>query len=931
MIKESPFATSSNQVSSSSASDPSPTPGGGGGGAPSPTISLNSAPGVTQDDAYCADTTKATLVPIEDCAGFVFCQNSRMSGSFTMCSPGLMFDNNMGICNWPSETNLCGFEFCPNKMSGYVPFEECNKFYYCKAGKIDGDIDVCPEGTLFDMGMGICNWASMVECNTMAPTPPPTPKLTPHPTFASVNSAPGGGAASEPYDAVATPRPTYGTVTGATAASKFDTSSSYATDDSVNVATVAGARVDGSNPSAFQDGTARLTFRPTDDAYVAMATPYGNYNDRFIVADEHQRFDGLLRFYIQGLDNRRVKYVKLRLYVSNASHFGGNFFKSKDNWHEDVVTWDTAPSIIGQKPLAVVHAVRVAEWVEVDLTGLVRKDGPVSLRITSESSDNVMYSSKENPNQNAPELIVGVEPSQKDDGESEDMQTRDAPTVLNSFKIGPTDDAYTHETSSANSFAVGGSEHYGRNADLKVDMNDGVKTAYMRFDLSRVRVEALEKATLRLYATESSSFGGTFVTSSDSIWDEVSITHDNAPPADGIVLGALQNVEKDSWYELDVTAAISESRPLTICILASHDDNVVYSSKDGPRGFGPEMILSLQEFIPLVTQGGEVTELLPTDDATVVLQAPDSNFGMTEELRADANHGMHNFLLRFDATDIPRGEVKSAILRIYAKNEDPAFGGTFVSVSDTEWNERTVTWNNAPQGDGQVLGSLMEVEYGSYYDVDVTTAVIGGSPVSFRVNSPHSSEAIYASKDASSHGPRLIIQYKPPDPLPEGFDIYIPTDDASILMDSGDANFGRADSLRVDGYGGVYNSLLRFDLSSVEKGTVVEAILRLYAVDGSPSGGTFVTTQDSDWSQYDITWNTAPAADGVVLVTLGEVAPYKYYEIDLTKILDDLGGEPLSIRIAPSHGMRCAYSSSQDRLGHLPQLLIKADLFNGME
>ncbi|KAL7539010.1 hypothetical protein ACHAXR_008953 [Thalassiosira sp. AJA248-18] len=952
MIKDPPFGTTSNTNTNNQAStsNQAPTPAAAVVASP-PNLSLNSAPGVTQDDAYCSTTNSATLMPIADCTGFVFCQNGKMSGSITMCSTGLLFDANMGICNWPSETNICGFEFCPDKaFSGWVPFEECSKFYYCKAGSIDGDIDVCPGGTLFDVELGICNWASMVVCRTGQPTPSPTHPLTPRPTFGSVSLPAVGvqydtGLAAPPP----TPKPTYGTIGGggagaAVAANKSDPTASDhpIIPEHNNIAVIANSRADGTNPSAFQDNIARLRFFPTDDAYVQESMPYKNFNERFIVVDEDLRFDGLLRFYVQGLDHRRVKYVKLRLYVSNQSTFGGNFYKSKHTWHEDVVTWDGAPSIIGQKPLAVVnHGVVKDEWMEVDITGLIQgnKDGPVSVRITSDSSDNVMYCSKEHPNKNGPELIVGVEADVNNGGDDssaggddiEAKEKKDAPMTMNTFKIGPTDDAYIFEPNGANAFAMGGAKNYGHESNLKVDMDGGIKTSYLRFDLSRVRVKALESATLRLYATDSSAFGGTFVTSSSSDWDEDTITHKNAPPADGTVLGALENVSEGNWYELDVTKAMTESRPLTICILASHDDHVVYSSKDDGSHNGPEIILTLQESIPLVSQGGEVVELVPTDDATIVLQAPNSNFGKSEELKTDANEGMHNFLLRFDATDIPRGEVKSAILRIYAENEEPAFGGTFVETTDTDWNDRTVTWDNAPSANGQVLGSLMEVEYGSWYDVDVTTAVIGGSPVGFRVSSPHSSVATYGSKESGNHQPRLIVQYSPPQPLPEDFDIYIPTDDASILMDDGDANFGRGDQLKVDGYGGVYNSLLRFDLSSVEKGTVEQAILRLYARDGSPSGGTLVTTRNTEWSQYTVTWNTAPPADGTILKTLKEVVPYQWYEIDLVDIVPDLGGEALSIRISPSHGMRCAYSSSQDRLGHLPQLMIKADMFKGME
>ena len=409
----------------------------------------------------------------------------------------------------------------------------------------------------------------------------------------------------------------------------------------------------------------------------------------------------------------------------------------------------------------------------------------------------------------------------------------------------------------------------------------------------------------------------------DTNWRENSITWNNAPPADGIVIGTLSNVVQGNWYELDITQAVTESAPLSICILGNHEDRVVYSSKDGPHS--PEIALSLREVVPAE---GEVMELLPTDDATIVLQERNTNFGSKDSLEIDAKDGMRNFLLRFDASDIPQGEVKNAILRIYARNEIPSFGGTFVEVMNSKWTEQTVTWDNAPSADGKVLGSLMEIEAGSWYDLDVTPAVIGGAPLSFRVSSPHSSIGVYGSKE-SSHQPRLIVHYSTPEPLPEGFQVFNPTDDASILMDKGSGNFGLDGQLKVDGDSGVYNSLLRFDLASVEKGTVTRAILRLYAVDGSPSGGTFISTKETEWSQYTVTWNTAPAADGVVLTTLEEVTPYKWYEIDVTEITQ--GGEPISIRIAPSHGNRCAYSSKEDTYGHAPQLMVQADLFQGME
>jgi chitinase len=851
------------------------------------------APGVDKNDAYCKG--EDGLVPTENCEGFVFCAQGKMSGSVVACGPGLYFDVQMGICNWPSGTNLCGFEFCPDGYSGYVPFEECTKFYYCSAGKIDGDIDVCPSGTLFDEVSGICNWASNVVCNTKAPTPPPIAPATPGPTFGSVSQA--VVPAPSPVNVVAstsaavqpkTPNPTYG---------------------SVNTANMPENQAMKVNDADFeymqQDTSAILRFDPSDDAYVQEAKPGENWNDDYIVIDQNLRFDGLIRFFVQGTEGRRVNYAKLKLYVSQASDFGGNFYACKTDWHEDIVTWDSAPSILNNKPLAVINSVSVDDWIEVDLTEIVAGDGPVAVRIISDSTDNVMYSSKENPNRNAPQLIIGVEPKQMQENSK----------AINTLKIGPTDDAFVFKTAS--------NRNYGRHEELKVDLDNGLKTTYLRFDFSRVNVNAIQSATLRLFVTDSSPSGGSLIKTSDTEWNENSITFRNAPSADGIVISTLGEVFQNEWIEIDITDAITESGPLSICIMGTHEDKVTYSSKEGLHS--PEITLSLEESTPIE---GQRKVLLPSDDATIVLQKPDANFGSSDSLQTDLRDGMRSFVMKFDASDIPQGQVKSATLRLYATNESPAFGGTFVEVMDSNWNEQTVTWSKAPSADGKVLGSLHEVEGGSWYDMDVTNAVLGGSAVSFRVSSPHSSTAEYGSKE-SSHKPKLIVQYSPSDPTPEGFEVFDPTDDASILLEQSNGNFGRDSQLKIDGSSGVYHTLLRFDLTSVEKGSISEAILRLYAVDGSPSGGTFISTSDTEWSQYKVTWDSAPKADGIVLATLGEVQPYSWYEIDIKEIAQ--GGEAISIRIAPSHGNRCAYSSLEDPYGRKPQLLIKSDIFKDVQ
>jgi hypothetical protein len=42
----------------------------------------------------------------------------------------------------------------------------------------------------------------------------------------------------------------------------------------------------------------------------------------------------------------------------------------------------------------------------------------------------------------------------------------------------------------------------------------------------------------------------------------------------------------------------------------------------------------------------------------------------------------------------------------------------------------------------------------------------------------------------------------------------------------------------------------------------------------------WVAAKDTEWSQYKVTWDMAPPADGVVLPTLGEVTPYSWNDYD---------------------------------------------------
>ncbi len=119
-------------------------------------------------------------------------------------------------------------------------------------------------------------------------------------------------------------------------------------------------------------------------------------------------------------------------------------------------------------------------------------------------------------------------------------------------------------------------------------------------------------------------------------------------------------------------------------------------------------------------------------------------------------------LLRFDVSGIGGASVASATLRLFAV--DPSsFGGEFFKVTtNTPWSEDTVTWGNAPAGDGGSLGTLSAVEAGNWYELDVTPLVTGDGPVSIRGTSTNPNGADYASKENPNlFAPELIVELGP--------------------------------------------------------------------------------------------------------------------------------------------------------------------------
>jgi hypothetical protein len=77
-------------------------------------------------------------------------------------------------------------------------------------------------------------------------------------------------------------------------------------------------------------------------------------------------------------------------------------------------------------------------------------------------------------------------------------------------------------------------------------------------------------------------------------------------------------------------------------------------------------------------------------------------------------------------------------------------------VSDNSWQEETLTWNNAPVAQTNLLGSIGSVSANNWYEVDLTSLITGDGTYSLRITSTSSDGADYSSKEGANP-PQLVI------------------------------------------------------------------------------------------------------------------------------------------------------------------------------
>jgi hypothetical protein len=365
--------------------------------------------------------------------------------------------------------------------------------------------------------------------------------------------------------------------------------------------------------SARVPATDKLTFTPVADAYVDAAQPSVSFGtSAYLWVDGSSLKQSFLRFSVGAVTGRTVTDVRLRIYQTDASPYGGDVWSiTSQDWDESI-TWDTKPDIDGSL-LGTFGAVASLTWYEVSLGAqAVTGDGPVSLALDSTDDDGARWASREHTSQ--PQLIVELEPVESD-----------------SFTFTPEVDAYVDESLPESSF--------GSATSLWVDASP-VKQSFLRFDVAGIAGRTVSGMRLRLHVTDAAPIGGRVFQISSNDWDE-SMTWLTRPSVDGPLLGDFAQVEDEEWYEADLGPwAIHGDGPISVALDSVEADGARWGSREHVEV--PQLIVDVVRVPGLVHDGlSEVAApYLGSSDPTYY--AANHRLAITRTGRLLTVHGRHN-------------------------------------------------------------------------------------------------------------------------------------------------------------------------------------------------------------------------------------------------------------------------------------------------
>jgi hypothetical protein len=427
-------------------------------------------------------------------------------------------------------------------------------------------------------------------------------------------------------------------------------------------------------------GLVTVALPPIADAYVKSTSPTSKYGSKSTLQLRNgtPTYKSYLKFQVTQIAGP-VQSAKLLLYVTDASPDGGSIYAVSNDysitgtpWDESGLTWITAPAIVGT-PLSVASAPKSKTWIEFDVTAAITGNGIYSFGLSSNSSNSVIYASKEGANKpqlvlkfganataapivtsfspaggavNAPVTITGSNffgasgvafngtaaafiissdtqinatvPAGATTGKISVTNALGADVSAQDFTVTPPPASLTlNPSGDAQVKSSSPATNYGSEVTIRLRAGAPTYNSYLKFEVPALS-GPVQSAKLRLYVTDDGPDGGSvYLVSNDYLgtstpWDESNLNWNNAPAIGGTPLGAIGAANLNAWAELDVTAAIAGSGIYSFGLSSGSANSVLYSSKEGANP--PELVITASATAPSPAQ---FTEIAPRSGASL--------------------------------------------------------------------------------------------------------------------------------------------------------------------------------------------------------------------------------------------------------------------------------------------------------------------------
>lgn len=191
-----------------------------------------------------------------------------------------------------------------------------------------------------------------------------------------------------------------------------------------------------------------------------------------------------------------------------------------------------------------------------------------------------------------------------------------------------------------------------------------------------------------------------------------------------------------------------------------------------PGGLGVDTVYYWR--VDVVTAGGTVTGDLWSFDTTPLAGGGSSTFTVTDDSHTTANNpdainGLAGYInlkssngsrgwLQFDVTGIS-DPVQSATVRLRTKPSSDRLPSetTIYDVNDNDWDQLTITHNNAPDVGGVLFVNSGPFTINTWFDFDVTAAVSGNGTYSFALTDIGTNKVRYESMEAGFAAQLVIM------------------------------------------------------------------------------------------------------------------------------------------------------------------------------